>query len=37
VIALHEPLILLAAALTASGIPVVRAGRVDPAVALRAE
>jgi putative ABC transport system permease protein len=30
-------LILLAAALTASCIPVLRAGRVDPAVALRAE
>jgi putative ABC transport system permease protein len=30
-------LILLAAALTASSIPVVRAARIDPAVALRAE
>jgi ABC-type antimicrobial peptide transport system permease subunit len=30
-------LILLAAALTASCVPVLRAGRVDPAVALRAE
>jgi ABC-type lipoprotein release transport system permease subunit len=30
-------LLLLAAALAASGLPVMRAARIDPAIALRAE